>query len=262
MREEPIFFPTSSGPVAGMVCLPQEGNVLETAVLLLTGDAHSRTRVPVLGTVGREMASMGYPTLRFDYPGAGLSAWGTEPRHEELAVVAMEAADWLAQQTGCSKLMTAGHCLGARLALVVAAYNEKVTRSVAVGCPIRRRKVVRSSVRAKLAMKEVGSTLSNALTRGPRSKDVGSGWFPGLVEEIETASSRGRIGFVYGSEDEFHADLLELLEELDPGVRAHVDVSVLRSAQLRALTDLDHHPWVANEIQKFLLDPAKQVASD
>lgn len=258
ISEIPVFFPTSFGPIAGMVTLPDSGEIQDSGVLLLTGDAHSRTRVPVLADVARQMAASGYAGLRFDYPGAGLSAWGPAPKHEELAGVARETADWFLEHTGCTSLMTAGHCLGARLALFVAASNKKVSDAVAVGCPIRQRRVVQSRVRSKLAQRDrVGPALSRVLPGGARSKDAGTGWYPGLIDEIVAASAHAQMTFVYGSEDEFYSDLVELLDVLDPEVRSRVGVSVLRSAQLRALTDLEHHPWVATRIQELFIGSSK-----
>ena len=259
MTEIPLYFPTCRGDAAGIVSVPDRETDLP-AVLLLTGDANSRTRVGVLADVARRLSGRGHPVLRFDYPGAGLSNSDVSPKHEELAVVALEAADWLLSQTGCSQLLTAGHCMGARFALVVAAYNEAVTRAVAVGCPIRKRQVIRSQVRTRLAAKStLGPALSSVLTRGHRSKPA-AGWFPGLLQEIQTATPRAHLGFIYGSEDEFHADLRALLDEVGPEVAQHVSVSVRQGAQLRALTELEHHPWVASEIERLLIDPVSEVS--
>lgn len=253
MADIPLFFPTRKGEAAGIVSLPNEGSIGSTAVLLFTGDAHSRTRVGILRNVAKDLAASGYPTLRFDYPGAGLSASEAPPRQEELGDVAMDAAAWFLDETACTTLVTAGHCLGARLALLVAAHNEAVTRAVAVGCPVRRRKVSRSPVLTRLAAKSnLGPVVAGVLARGPRTKSIEPEWYPGLLEEIRAASVRAQLGFIYGSEDDFYRDFLELQEELEPSLRTKVSVSVREGVQLRALTELEHHPWVTAEIEKLL----------
>lgn len=260
MSDIPLFFPTRKGEAAGIVSLPDEGSIGSTAVLLFTGDAHSRTRVGILRDVAKDLAASGYPTLRFDYPGAGLSGSESPPRQEELGAVAIDAAAWFLDETACTNLVTAGHCLGARLAVAVAAHNEAVTRAVAVGCPMKRRKVSRSPVRTRLAAKpNLGPVVAGVLARGSRAKSIGTGWYPGLLEEIRAATVRAQLGFIYGSEDDFYRDFLELQNELEPSVRSKVSVSVREGVQLRALTELEHHPWVAKEIQKLLGHSASEL---
>lgn len=260
MAEIPLFFPTRKGEVAGIVSLPDDGEIATTAVLLLTGDAHARTRVGVLRDVARDLAALGRPTLRFDYPGAGLSGSESPPPQQELAAVAIDAAEWFLRETGCATLITAGHCLGARLALVVAAFNEEVIRAVAVGCPVKQRQVSRSPVRTRLAAKpRMGPMMTGVLTRGSRSKETGT-WAPRLLEHIAAASTRADLGFIYGSEDDFYRDFVDLLEELEPAVRSKVSVSVREGVALRALTELEHHPWVTAEIETLLGYPPNEPA--
>lgn len=253
MTEQPLFVSTSHGEVAALVSIPDADGIRDdVAAILFTGDASSRTRVGVLATAAEALARSGIPVLRFDYPGAGLSESVPRPPNVALAEVASEVVGWFRDQTEAEQLLVGGHCLGARLALYVASQHEEVSATVAIGCPIKKRQIRPSRARAKLASSErVGPIASRVMVKGKRTKGS-SDFYPGLIEEIVAAGRRGRICFVYGSEDEFREDLTELLEDVPPDVRESVVVEVLPGAQLRALTDLDDHPWVVDRMVESL----------
>lgn len=133
---------------SGWLHRPADGLGRETAVVLCPGlawdglVAHHSLRL-----LAERLASAGYSTLRFSYPGCGDSrelsaAEGSDPWGAWLESVRC-AADWLRGAAGCRKLVLAGVRLGATLAALAAEGRDDVAGLLLMAPVLRGRSFMR-----------------------------------------------------------------------------------------------------------------------
>jgi pimeloyl-ACP methyl ester carboxylesterase len=101
--------------------------------------------------MAREMASMGFPSLRFDMSGIGDSrASRTDiPRHERWAIETQEAMNFLNQEFRINRFILIGNCSGAGAAFLTANVDARVTAAVLIN-PQGPKKLLRYYMRLAL----------------------------------------------------------------------------------------------------------------
>ena len=241
-----MFLPTSEGRVVGIVTLPADDVVFEgPAVVLLPGGRAGAGVLPLFQSVARRLASAGQPVLRFDYPGAGLSA--TEeplPQRRTTALVA-ELCAWLVDETGVDRLAVAGRCAGGRLALAMPAVDARVTTCVSV---VPFFAAAGRSLRSKLAELDAkGPRLAQRLISAPRTERVREerqdpeAVAATFADDLRTAAGNARTSIVFGEHDPLLGDLRRFVSSrgLESSFEA-VDLIVLPEARLHGLPNVDH----------------------
>ena len=142
--------PTSMIPVAFAGCFgwlhpPLDGRASHTAVLLCPGlKTDGANGYRPFRLLANALASAGYPTLRFGYPGTGDSC---DPETDEHLAVWQQsihsAVDWLRRYTGADQVVLCGLRFGAALAATVAAEREDVSGLVLLAPVLRGRSYIR-----------------------------------------------------------------------------------------------------------------------
>ncbi|MFT4098393.1 MAG: alpha/beta fold hydrolase [Rhodoblastus sp.] len=95
---------------------------------------------------GEMLAGAGYPTLRFDYPGAGNSASDLDVRHlDDWIAAAAEAAALLKRMTGVSEIVLAGFGFGCLVAAEAVARGFAARGAVLLAPPLTGRRFVRET---------------------------------------------------------------------------------------------------------------------
>jgi pimeloyl-ACP methyl ester carboxylesterase len=133
----PIWIPASER-LGGVVSIPPEGDS-DLGVVLMSGRARDRChRNGMWVRAARELAARGSYVLRLDYPGVGHSSG--EPHIFDLEsppAWPMEAAGrFLVDETPVERLILAGSCFGARIALSAAAEMDRVVSVAMVAPPV------------------------------------------------------------------------------------------------------------------------------
>jgi pimeloyl-ACP methyl ester carboxylesterase len=144
-RGRPVVLGHGSGAMAGMLALP-DGPGRDVAVLLCPPfgwDAMCAHRH--LGDWGAALARAGFPALRFDLPGTGDSAGGPHDPERLAAWTAAvtDAAQWLRERTGCTRVAAVGIGLGGLLAVRAASDGAPIDDLALWGVPARGRRFVR-----------------------------------------------------------------------------------------------------------------------
>ena len=246
IRVIPFFLPTSRGTLSAVATLPAGVELKGPAVVMLPGDVVARARVSLLHHVAQDLARLGQPVLRFDYPGAGLAPTETVPPKDEAAEIVSEAARWFLDATGLDRVAEAGTCMGAHLALMTAASEPRVESVVAIGCPIRPRHKSKSRVRSSIAaLDNIGTKVASRLTKGNR-RETGEGAYREVVTSIENAATHADLRFVYGEDDDFLGDFVELRgsTELSVATQERVELSVLPGGSVRGVSGMKDYEAV------------------
>ena len=257
-RVIPFYLPTSKETLSAVATLPADEALKGPAVVMLPGDVVARARVSLLHHVGQDLAERGQPVLRFDYPGAGLAPTEVVPPKHEAAEIVTEAAEWFLSATGLDGAAVAGTCMGAHLALMTAAQGARVETVVAIGCPIKPRHKSRSRVRSSIAaLDSIGTKVASRLTKG-RHRDLGEGAYREVIDSIEGAAKHARLTFVYGEDDEFLDDFVQLKDsdELTPSTRENLELSVLPGGSVRGVSGIKDY----DVIRRLMVDSLSRGA--
>lgn len=121
-RETPVFFDAGENTLFGIVTMPASG-AAHTGLVILAGAGApftvNRNRVSV--RLARQLADVGYATLRCDYHGAGESTGFLEGFRLDVPFVD-DAAGAVAclRSLGVDRVVLAGSCFGGRTALAAA----------------------------------------------------------------------------------------------------------------------------------------------
>jgi pimeloyl-ACP methyl ester carboxylesterase len=162
---ERVMTPVAFNNCFGWLHSSKESVASDVAVLLCPGlnrdalDAHYPLRL-----LADEFAAVGYPTMRFDYPGTGdscdLADVDGEPAEYwaawQQSVAA--AADWLRDSTGARRLVFCGLRFGAILATSVAEQRDDAVGLILLAPVLRGRSYMRQlSIEAQLQSGAAGS---------------------------------------------------------------------------------------------------------
>ena len=126
----PIVDPVVIGGCSGWMHTREREESSETAVLICPGLVwDGLLAYQPLRLLADQFAAAGYPTLRFNYPGAGDSRELAEDETDSLGAwldSVQQAADWLRAATGASRVVLAGLRLGASIAMLAAERRSDV----------------------------------------------------------------------------------------------------------------------------------------
>ncbi|MCW2671601.1 MAG: hypothetical protein JWP14_190 [Frankiales bacterium] len=181
MTEQVGWAPTRSGAVFTGLHLPVE-DVRATAVVLVPpfgweGVSAGRN----LRAWARELAAAGYPTLRYQPPGAGdSSGTGADQDLTSWSAALVDLVALLRQATGCSQVTVVGLGLGGLVALQASAEGAELDDLVLWAAPGRGRHLLRE-LRAFAA-----------LTAEPGAAP------PGTTKPIETVTGEDGVLWVHG----------------------------------------------------------------
>ena len=132
-EERPVFF-NRHPDLFGVFCEPKGSSRLPALIFLNTGSNHRIGTSRMTVTMARQLAAMGFASLRLDIGGIGDSdapAGRTANHPNNPAVVAdvSRAIDWL-NDRGFAEVILIGLCSGARLALETPLRDERVVGQV------------------------------------------------------------------------------------------------------------------------------------
>jgi len=134
------------------------------------------------------LADAGHATLRFDLPGTGDSGGGPrdDARLDAWVAAITAAADWLREQSGCSRIATIGLGLGGLLCGKAIAQGSQIDDLVLWAAPVRGR----AFVREQRAFSELQASRMT-LTGEPEPSNLPEGWLEagGFVLSAETVSA-------------------------------------------------------------------------
>lgn len=247
--EVPFFVPTTLGDLAGIASLPASGRLRSPAVVLLPGGRNPRTRGRADLDAARRVATSGHPVLRLDYPGNGLSPradFDLDERAESL----LEASVWWKRLCEVDGLVLGGFCRGARFSLQLAALSSEITAVVAIGLPVAGRTMSATKVEIGLAaIDSVGKRLAPALARSTSRKSF-VGWKDATIADLSIAGARADIVLLYGADDHFYTDFLELLESggLPDEVTGRLDVRIRPGCQVYGNSKIEDLRWIADTV--------------
>lgn len=210
MMDLPFYVPTSVGDLAAIGRVPDEG-IGGPPVLLLAGRDSPRSKERVRWDIARDLAVVGRPCFRVDYPGVGLSAAPAAAAEQTVEVLG-EAATWIRTACGASNIAVGGMCAGAISAVSLAARDPAIDVVVAVSLPffVRDRSPLDTHVeRARAAIAAVDPAGRRRSGRPEkRRRNRPSRWRSGLREDLATATTTARVGLFYGTEDAYYRDFV------------------------------------------------------
>ncbi len=255
MREYPLFVPFGPDHLAAVLTVPDDEP--DGLVALLTGGSAARShRFQIWTRTARRLAEeRGLASVRLDWRGTGDSTGALPEWHiTEVPVDQVVAVLELAQRaTGVARIGVTGNCMGARVALGVAAQMPECVAALCMRTPLlepaqsQTLDRVRSSGlgRAIRSNPFLRRTIAEPLSR--RKKRAGSGVKRAMSSALE------------------HADMLFLYTEEDftfgPHVRKELDrvVSALpersrRRYELRVLPGRGLKGFESFDIQRVVID--------
>jgi pimeloyl-ACP methyl ester carboxylesterase len=183
--------------------------------------------------------------LRFDYPGAGLSATEEALPQQRTVELVAELCGWLVDETGIDRLAVAGRCAGGRLALAMPAVDERVTTSVSVvpffatgGWSLRSKLAELDAKGPRLAQRLISAPRTERLREERQDPEEVAARF---AEDLRIAAERARTSIVFGEHDPLLGDLRRFVTSrgLESAFGA-IDLIVLPQARLHGLPNVDH----------------------
>lgn len=245
IEERPVFFPSGSSTLAGILAIPVQPN--GRAVLLAWGGSplpssgRNRERV----RLGRELAEEGFHTFRFDYQGVGESegelrrADMSAPHTEDIVA----ASTWLRSQ-GHPRVIIVANCFGSWSSLMSAPMIRQLEAVALVNGPVWRshggvgatrslrwwskkvkrfrlgklRSAERRALYLRLLRETVGSTMRARSASGSGSRSRDSRYSQAVGHLLD----RGIPTFLIYGNDDFRADFDS---ELANGLRARMEES-------------------------------------
>jgi pimeloyl-ACP methyl ester carboxylesterase len=232
VTEVPIWIPSQE--MLGAVVSVPSSDASDLGVVLMAGRSRDRShRNGMWVRVARELSSRGVFVLRLDYPGVGHSSGAPQIFDlESPPAWAMEAASrFLLEETPVERVILAGSCFGARIALNAARGLERVVSVAMVAGPVFAR-------RPSLA-RRVGSIPRRILGRQRRDAPADNAAqqrregnlaaerrvSPSFARGIRVVSERCPVYFLYGADDFSWQELRFALDKLHlPEDRYELDV--------------------------------------
>ena len=130
MNEEAILF-GKYGTLAGVMTEPVEADEImnRTGIILLnSGLVHRVGPNRIYVKIARELASMGFATLRFDFSGIGdsKSRYDTTPFEKSSLIETQEAMSYLRKEKAIDNFILVGNCSGAVASFNTALIDQRV----------------------------------------------------------------------------------------------------------------------------------------
>lgn len=242
--ERPIFFPAAREMLFGVLSMPGGGDGRPGVVMLggggTTPTATGRNRFYV--SLCRRLASVGYPTLRFDYHGLGDSTGRAEFRLDRPFVDDLHGAVATFRRSGVENYVLVGMCFGARTALAGAPGLRKLAGLVLLAPPVRDYALSEPKTAGWGAREYVNAALHPGALLGPdkkltvrryarfvrsgarivlrrardrlRGREGGLSWVSArFLGPLRTVAERGvPVLLLYGTDDEEYEDFRTALE--------------------------------------------------
>lgn len=260
MIEIPFFLPARLGDVSAIVTCP-EGQMRGPGVVLLPGGRAGAGVLPLFQDLARSLAAGGQPVLRFDYPGSGLSS-GSAPdptgAHPDLV---REICDWFMTASEIDEIALCGRCAGGRIAIAVAAEEQRVVRVLAL---VPHMELGARSLRSTLARLDAkGPRLAQKLIRRPRvhrpagervgTKEV----HRDLGSDLTAAVDRAAVTLVFGEHDGSLKTFRSFVEEgeIGPETSEKVEIVSLAGAHLHGLPNVTHERRLGALLMERLAEP-------
>ena len=252
----PFYIPTSVGDLAAIARVPPTG-IDGPPLLLLAGRDSPRSKERVRWEIARDLAGVGRPCFRVDYPGVGLSS--TRALSTELTVdVLLEVAAWIRTVCETSKIAVGGMCAGAITAVSLAARDPAIDSVLAVSLPFFLRDRSRFDIhveRARAAIAAVdpiGTRRVERLEKRRRNRRLE--WRPGLREDLVNATTTARVGLLYGTEDAYYWDFVAGREDgrIPPEVIDGCSLLVCDDARLYLSTETSAMEWLRKQAIAFV----------
>jgi pimeloyl-ACP methyl ester carboxylesterase len=219
--EVPIWIP-SKEMLGAVVSFPAVG-ASDLGVVLMAGRARDRShRNGMWARAARELAARGLYVLRLDYPGVGHSSG--DPQIFDLEsppAWAMEAAcRFLVEETPVERVILAGSCFGARMALKAARGLDRVVSVAMVAGPVYARRPSLARRLGSIPRRVLGLQRSDRAADNPAQQRREGNLAterrvsPSFERAIRSVSARCPVYFLYGADDFSWQELRFALEKL------------------------------------------------
>jgi pimeloyl-ACP methyl ester carboxylesterase len=230
--EVPIWIP-SREMLGAVVSFPSVGTS-DLGVVLMAGRARDRShRNAMWARAARELSARGLYVLRLDYPGVGHSSG--DPQIFDLesppAWAMEDACRFLVEETPVERIILAGSCFGARMALRAARGLDRVESVAMVAGPVyaRRPSLARRLVsfpRRVLGLQHSDRAADNpAQQRREGNLATERRVSPSFERGIRAVTTRCPVYFLYGADDFSWQELRFALEKVQlPEDRYELDV--------------------------------------
>jgi pimeloyl-ACP methyl ester carboxylesterase len=247
MREFPAFLPHGGEHLAVVITVPDEEPV--GLVLLLTGGAAARShRFQLWTRTARRLAEERLASVRFDYRGTGDSTGELPEWHISDIPVdqALAVARFAMQVTGAKRLAVGGNCIGARVALEVAAAMPECEAAVCIRAPVLQPTALADVLSRARQWKLASIARSNSILRRfvvqplARGKQKGSGRVRALLDK---ALGHASLLFIYCDEDftfgqQVRSELDRILSGLSDQHRDRFELRVLPGHGLKGFESI------------------------
>jgi len=247
MREFPAFVPHDGEQLAAVITVPDEEPV--GLVLLLTGGAAARShRFQLWTRTARRLAEERLASVRFDYRGTGDSTGELPEWHISDIPVdqALAVTHFAMQVTDAKRVIVAGNCIGARVALEVAAAMPECAAAVCIRVPVLQPTAFADALSRARQWKLASIARSNPILRRfvvqplARGKQKGSGRIKALLGKV-----LGRVSllFIYCDEDftfghQVRSELDRILSGLSDQHRGRFELRVLPGHGLKGFESI------------------------
>jgi pimeloyl-ACP methyl ester carboxylesterase len=219
--EVPIWIP-SKEMLGAVVSFPAVG-ASDLGVVLMAGRARDRShRNGMWARAARELSARGVYVLRLDYPGVGHSSG--DPQIFDLEsppAWAMEAAcRFLVEETPVERVILAGSCFGARMALKAARGLDRVVSVAMVAGPVYARRPSLARRLGSIPRRVLGLQRSDRAADNPAQQRREGNLAterrvsPSFERAIRSVSARCPVYFLYGADDFSWQELRFALEKV------------------------------------------------
>lgn len=247
MRDFPVFIPYDGARLAAVITAP-DGHP-DGLVVLLTGGGAARSHRAQLWTRAAErLAKQGLASLRLDYQGTGDSTGVAPELHmtDPPTDQALAAVRFSLDALGVERVAGVGNCMGARIALDLAAELPEWIGTLCINPPILRPARVTRAIQRARGWKLPSTLKSSALLRNSvvrplkrRKKRITST----DREPIVMALERGPVCLVYSEKDsrltrQLRRELQRLEGALPERLKARYEVRLLQGVGLLGFQSL------------------------
>jgi alpha/beta superfamily hydrolase len=270
IREHPVFVPYREEHLAAVLCEPE--GPPKAMVLLVTGIGAPRShRFQVWAKVARRLAQEGYASVRMDYGGLGDSTGSLQ----ELPLIdapwqeAEAVARFAMRAVGTSRMAVAGNCLGATVALRIAAEMPECVASAGILTRLRDPGATYQVLHRARGWKLGQMLRSNRFVRRVlvrRIKGLKGKALPGVQDQLSRALARERMLFIYSEADddvysrEVQAMLDQMLAKLPRERRDRFELRVIPEGPLARMESLSSQTKIIDTVSDWLVHTLGQLA--